>query len=210
MSSIQHQHLILNVNYLHDHWYLKMLMNLIVALVFTLVFIVCVQMSLAAPDFWVQHRNFMIMLSQIACALTVGMITATEIYRHEWAQLLHPESAASNLHLTGFEAGTSGPQDLTLISRPGMLVAWFYVVVPLLQQLCVPDQLVSCAAQAVQTYLAYRFIFGGTMGLGWLLGWLGLGAVVSAGVAYVADLFMRRQAVSAARRSLMAPRGNGN
>lgn len=171
---------------------------------------VLLQMALLCPDFWIQHRNFMLMLSQIACALTVGMITATEIYRHEWAQLLRPENAIGDLPAPGFEPLTSGGQigspDFMLISRPGMLVAWFYLVVPLLQQLCVPDQLVSCVAQAVQTYLAYRFIFKGDMGLGWLLGWLGLGGLVSLGVAYAADLFMRKQAVAAARRSLMQGR----
>lgn len=165
-------------------------------------------MALICPDFWVQHRNLTLMLSQIACALTVGMITATEIYRHEWAQLLHVGNATvvNNLITPGFAQGTSGvlagSHDLILISRPGMLLAWFYLVVPLLQQLCVPDQLVSCVAQAVQSYLAYRFIFKGEMGFGWLLGWLGLGSLVSLGVAYVADSFMRRQAVAAARRSL--------
>lgn len=155
------------------------------------------------------------MLSQVACALTVGMITATEIYRHEWSQLLHHGNATMvhNLTMVGFEpaiAGAlTGSQDLTLISRPGMLIAWFYLVVPLLQQLCVPDQLVSCVAQAVQSYLAYRFIFQGQMGFGWLMGWLGLGGLVSLGVAYVADSFMRRQAVASARRSLLQG-GGGN
>lgn len=165
-------------------------------------------MSFTCPDFWIQHRNFMLMLSQIACALTVGMITATEIYRQEWAQLLHPKNTLDNMIAAGSEPGTSDirsdvQEDLTLISRPGMLIVWFYLLVPLLQQLCVPDQLVSCFAQAVQSYLVYRFIFRGGMGLWWLMGWLGLGAVVSLGLAYLSDLFMRKQAVAAARRSLM-------
>jgi hypothetical protein len=115
---------------------------------------------LLCPDSWVQHRQLVLLLSQVACALTMGMITATEIYRHEWSALLAGGAAASatSSHMElglGKEARFGAAASEGLFTRPGMLVVWFYVIVPLLQQLCVPEQLLGgCVSQAVQSLLA--------------------------------------------------------
>lgn len=145
----------------------------------------------------------MLMLSQVACGLTMGMITATEVYRNEWSQLLGSELTSRTSSPLGKAFTPGAAAGGGLLARPAMLLVWFYVVVPLLQQLCVPEQLLGgCVSQAVQTLLAYRFIFKGSMALPWLLLWLLAGAAVSFGIAYAADSFMRRQAVASARRTL--------
>lgn len=154
---------------------------------------------LLCPDFWVQHRQLVLLLSQVACALTMGMITATEIYRHEWSALL---AGGPALNAPFGAAASEG-----LLTRPSMLVVWFYVIVPLLQQLCVPEQLLGgCVSQAVQSLLAYKFIFKGTMPLWDLVGWLVVGGCVEFGIAYAGDALMRRRAVESARSTLQQGR----
>jgi hypothetical protein len=173
-------------------------------------------MMLLCPDFWVQHRQLVLMLSQVACALTMGMICATEIYRHEWSTLLAGTAGTAGtagstslnppeVDFGGFskDAGASGG----LLTQPSMLVVWFYAIVPLLQQLCVPEQLLgACLSQGVQSWLAYRFIFKGDMPLPVLLGWLLAGACLELGIAYAGDAYMRKRAVEAARSTLQQGR----
>jgi hypothetical protein len=167
-------------------------------------------MMLLCPDFWVQHRQLVLMLSQVACALTMGMISATEIYRHEWSTLLAGSTPTAGLASPsevdfglGRDAGASGG----LLMRPSILVVWFYVIVPLLQQLCVPEQLLgACLSQAVQSLLAYRFIFRGEMPLQVLLVWLVAGGCLEFGIAYAGDAYMRRRAVESARSTLQQGR----
>jgi hypothetical protein len=161
------------------------------------------------PDFWIQHRQLVLLLSQVACALTMGMITATEVYRHEWSALL-AGGAASTTHVPlglskDAQFGTAASDGL--LTRPSMLVVWFYVIVPLLQQLCVPEQLLGgCVSQAVQSVLAYKFIFKGNMSLPVLLVWLVAGGCLELGIAYAGDAYMRRRAVESARSTLQQGR----
>jgi hypothetical protein len=164
------------------------------------------QMMLLCPDFWVQHRQLVLMLSQVACALTMGMISATEIYRHEWSTLLAGSTPPSP-HEVDFGLGKDADASGGLLTRPSMLVVWFYVIVPLLQQLCVPEQLLgACLSQAVQSLLAYRFIFKGDMPLPVLLVWLVGGGCLEFGIAYAGDAYMRKRAVESARSTLQQGR----
>lgn len=72
------------------------------------------------------------------CTPVTAPWPAGQVYRREWSGLLRR------------------PGQQQLLARPSMLVAWFYVVVPLLQQMPLPEQAVSCISQAAQTYMAVR------------------------------------------------------
>jgi hypothetical protein len=144
---------------------------------------------LHTPEFYVIHRQLLLCLSQIAAALTVGMIAATEVYRHEWSALLNQPAAGT-----------------TLMARPFMLlrllgaVAWYYIVVPLLQQLTMPEQAVVAACQFAHSLLIYVFILQGSASLVLVVPLLLAASAVSFGLAYAADARFRRQAVAAAAR----------
>lgn len=111
------------------------------------------------------------------------LCTPAEVYRNEWSALLqHP-----------------GP---TLLARPSMMVLWYYLIVPLLQQQTLPEQALSCIAQLGHSLLIYVFILRGTTSLFLVVPLLLAASAVSFAVAYVADYVTRSQAVAAAHRSL--------
>lgn len=88
------------------------------------------------------------------------------------------------------------------------MLAWYYVLVPLLQQQTLPEQALSCLAQLAHSLLIYLFILKGSSATLWLVVPLLLAASgVSFGVTYVADAWSRKQAVAGARRSLMGGAG---
>lgn len=106
------------------------------------------------------------------------------MYRNEWSALLQ----------------RPGP---TLLARPSMMLLWYYLLVPILQQQTLPEQALTCLAQLAHSLLIYVYILKGSTSL-WLIVPLLLAASgVSFGVTYVADAWTRRQAVAGARRTLM-------
>lgn len=108
---------------------------------------------------------------------------AAEVYRNEWSALLQ----------------RPGP---TILARPSMMLFWYYILVPILQQQTMPEQTITCAAQLVHSLLIYLYILRGTTSLYLVVPLLLAASGVSFGLTYVADAWTRRQAVAGARRSL--------
>lgn len=111
-----------------------------------------------------------------------------EVYRNEWSALLQ----------------RPGP---TLLARPSMMLFWYYLLMPVLQQQTLPEQALSCVAQLTHSLLIYVFILKGTTSLTVVVPLLLAASGLSFAVSYVADAWTRRQAVAGARRSLMGPTG---
>jgi hypothetical protein len=142
------------------------------------------QMLLLTPDFFIYHRHLLLCLSHIAAALTVGMISVTEVYRNEWSALMRQP----------------GPM---MLARPPMMLVWYYVLVPLLQQQTLPEQAISCVAQFAHSLLIYLYILKGSLAsLAWVVPLLLGASGVSFALTYVADAHARAQAVAAAGRTL--------
>jgi len=84
-----------------------------------------------------------------------------------------------------------------------MMLAWYYLLVPLLQQQTLPEQALSCLAQLGHSLLIYVFILKGSTSLLLVVPLLVAASGVSFGLSYVADALTREQAVAGARRSLV-------
>lgn len=110
------------------------------------------------------------------------------MYRNEWSALVR----------------FPGP---TLLARPSMMLVWYYLVVPLLQQQTLPEQAISCVAQFAHSLLIYIYILKGTVSLFFVVPLLAVASGVSFALAYVADAHSRGQAVAAARCGLPAAAG---
>jgi hypothetical protein len=138
--------------------------------------------------FYQRHRSAMLVLSQLAAAITTGLITATEVYRREWQVLM-----------------TSTASNVVVLQRPFMMAAWFYLLLPLLLGLSAGGQLWLCGALTVQAYLFYRFILYGGLGSTALLLWLVLGVAVAWVVGVARDALLRVNFIKAVQRYRAAP-----
>jgi hypothetical protein len=83
-----------------------------------------------------------------------------------------------------------------------MMLLWYYLLMPFLQQQTLPEQALSCLAQLGHSLLIYMFILKGTTSLMLVVPLLLAASGASFAVAYVADAWTRQQAVAGARRSL--------
>lgn len=113
-------------------------------------------------------------------------LCTAEVYRNEWSALLQ----------------RPGP---ILLARPSMLLLWYYLLIPILQQQTLPEQALSCVAQLAHSLLIYVFILKGGASLSLVLPLLLAASGVSFTVSYLADAWTRQQAVAGARRSLTGP-----
>jgi hypothetical protein len=114
------------------------------------------------------------------------LLLAAEVYRNEWSALLQ----------------RPGP---TLLARPSMMLLWYYLLVPILQQQTMPEQALSCVAQLAHSLLIYVYILKGSTSLVLVVPLLLAASGVSFTVSFLADAWTRRQAVAGVRRSLTGP-----
>lgn len=129
-----------------------------------------------------------LLLSPLPCPVCVcACLCTAEVYRNEWSALLQR------------------PDGPTLLARPSMMLLWYYLLVPILQQQTLPEQALSCVAQLAHSLLIYVFILKGGASLALVVLLLLAASGVSFAVSFLADAWTRQQAVAGARRSLTGP-----